>query len=56
MITHIWRTWDQINAYSKAFKGIAPIFGAASFEIYPLFQKWGDSDPIYATMVEHLPE
>jgi hypothetical protein len=56
MITHIWRTWDQINAYSKTFAEITPIFAAASSKIYPLFRKWGDSDPIYDTMVEHMPE
>ena len=56
MITHVWRTWDQVNAYSKTFPDIEPIFVAASSKIYPVFRKWGEADPIYATMVEHAPE
>lgn len=55
MITHVWRTWDQVNAYSKTFPDIEPIFVAASSKIYPVFRKWGEADPIYATMVEHAP-
>src|ERR1017187_7707854 len=54
--THVWRTWDQVNTYSKTFPDIEPIFVAAISKIYPVFRKWGEADPIYATMVEHAPE
>jgi hypothetical protein len=56
MITHAWRTWDQVNAYSKTFPDIKPIVVGASSKIYPALRKWGEADPIYATMVEHAPE
>ena len=56
MITHVWRTWDQVDDYSKTFPGIKPVFVAASSRLYPAFRKWGEADPIYATMVEHAPE
>ncbi len=56
LITHVWRTWDQVSDYSKTFPDMEPIFVAASSKVYPVFRRWGEADPIYLMMVECAPE
>jgi hypothetical protein len=55
MLTHTWRTWDQIAEFAKNYPKIDPIVIAASSKIYSSLKKWGNVDPIYAAMVEFRP-
>jgi hypothetical protein len=55
LITHDWRTWDHVQKWATGFPGVQPIIRAANANVFSIFHKWGDADPLYKAMVEKFP-
>jgi len=55
LITHCWRTLDQVGQWSKDVPAAQPILALAARKMWGPLKQWGDVDPIYALMVEKHP-
>jgi hypothetical protein len=57
LLTHCWRTWDQVRSWLMNLDKAHQIgFPKAAVEISHRLNEWGKRDPIYALMVESHPE
>lgn len=57
LLTHCWRTWDQVRTWLTNLGGAQQIgFPKAGVEISQRFNEWGKRDPLYALMVESHPD
>jgi hypothetical protein len=55
LITHSWRTWDQVVVWAEDVPRANPIISASIPRIYPRLREWGKVDPLYALMLETRP-
>jgi hypothetical protein len=55
LLTHCWRIWDQISAWSVAFPRARRVVAGWHTRISGRLNDWGKRDPIYKAMVEQRP-
>lgn len=55
LLTHCWRTWDNVQKWAAGLPSVQPIIKAANLRLYGPLLKWAEVDPIYAAMVEKFP-
>ena len=55
LLTHSWRTWDQVVVWSKEFPRAARVVSQHSHINWRLHE-WGKQDPLYLLMVERYPD
>ena len=56
LLTHCWRIWDQVNAWSAGFPRARRVLAAWRTRVSGRFNEWGKRDPIYQLMVELHPD
>jgi hypothetical protein len=57
LLTHCWRTWDQVRNWLMNLGTAQQIgFPMVGVEISYRLNEWGKRDPIYALMIELLPD
>jgi hypothetical protein len=56
LLTHCWRIWDQVNAWSAGFPRARRVLAARHTRVSGRFNEWGKRDPMYRLMVELRPE
>jgi hypothetical protein len=56
LLTHCWRIWDQVSAWSAAFPRASRVVAAWHTRISGRLNDWGKRDPIYKAMVEQCPD
>jgi hypothetical protein len=55
LLTHCWRTLDQVNQWSADVPAVQRIIHLAAPKVWGPLKKWSDVDPIYALMVKTNP-
>ena len=56
LLTHCWRTLDQVGQWSAEFPGAQKIIHLAASKLWGPLKKWSGADPIYALMVKTHPD
>jgi hypothetical protein len=56
LLTHSWRTWDQVAAWSQEFPRAAKAVAVRHHQISWRLNDWGKEDGIYLAMVERYPD
>jgi hypothetical protein len=56
LLTHCWRIWDQVNAWSANFPRARDLVAQSHSRIGGRLNDWGKQDPIYKAMVEQRPD
>jgi len=56
LLTHSWRTWDQVAAWSREYPRASKAVAVRGDRISWRLHDWGTGDPIYKLMVERYPE
>ncbi len=56
MICHCWRTWDQVALWSRTIPNAAASVIKYGSEVSARLNGWGRRDPMYAWMIERLPD
>jgi len=55
LLTHCWRIWDQVTAWSANFPRARSVVALSHSRISGRLNDWGRQDPIYKSMVEQRP-
>lgn len=55
LLTHCWRIWDQVTAWSANFPRARSVVALSHSRISGRLSDWGRQDPIYKAMVEQHP-
>lgn len=56
LLTHCWRIWDQVNAWSAGLPRARRVLAAWHTRVSGRFNEWGKRDPLYRLMVELRPD
>lgn len=56
LLTHCWRIWDQVSAWSAGFPRARRVVVAWHTRVSGRLNEWGKRDPIYKAMVELRPD
>jgi hypothetical protein len=56
LLTHCWRIWDQVAAWSTKFPRARRVVALSHNRISGRLNDWGKQDPIYKAMVDQHPD
>jgi hypothetical protein len=56
LLTHCWRIWDQVTAWSANFPRARRVVAQSHSQISGRLNDWGKQDPIYKAMAEQRPD